>query len=184
MDYVVFYDSPLGKITLTSDGELLTGLWLEGDRFFSLSAESKEKTLPIFDETRCWLDLYFSGIAPYFTPPLLMQTTPFRQSVWKILLKIPFGKTTSYGEIAKQIATQNSAKNVAKKGCRKMSAQAVGNAVGHNAIAIIIPCHRVVGKNGNLTGYAAGIDKKIKLLELEKVDTSRFFMPKKHDFPR
>ena len=165
MDCVAFYDSPLGKITLTSDGESLTGLYLEGDRFFSLSQKSQEKNLPIFDETRRWLDLYFSGKNPNFTPPLLMQSTPFRQSVWKILLKIPFGKTTSYGEIAKQIG-------------RKMSAQAVGNAVGHNAIAIIIPCHRVVGKNGNLTGYAAGIDKKIKLLELEKVDVSKFFIPK------
>ncbi|MBQ6913668.1 MAG: MGMT family protein, partial [Acidaminococcaceae bacterium] len=112
---------------------------------------------------------YFSGKALGFTPPLNMKTTPFRKVVWEILLTIPFGKTMTYGEIADRIARQN--------GLSRMSAQAVGQAVGHNAISLIIPCHRVVGANGSLTGYAGGIDKKVKLLALEQVDMSSFFVP-------
>ena len=118
-----------------------------------------------------WLDIYFSGKEPDFTPPLLMKTTPFREAVWKIMLTIPFGQTMTYGEIADRIAKQ--------KGLQKMSAQAVGGAVGHNSISLIIPCHRVVGTNGSLTGYAGGIEKKIQLLELEQVDMKQFFVPKK-----
>ena len=109
---------------------------------------------------RKWLDVYFSGKEPDFTPPLRMETTPFRKAVWEILLTIPFGQTMTYGEIADMIA--------GRTGLEKMSAQAVGGAVGHNAISLIIPCHRVVGSNGSLTGYAGGIEKKVKLLTMEK----------------
>lgn len=163
MDYKWHYDSPLGGITLASDGEALTGLWFDGQIFFAdtMSENAKEMKLPIFVETCHWLDIYFSGKEPNFTPQLKMNTTPFRKAVWKVLLTIPFGKTTTYGEIAKLIA-QN-------RGVSQMSAQAIGGAVGHNSIALIIPCHRVVGSKGNLTGYAGGLDKKVKLLRLEGV---------------
>lgn len=127
--------------------------------------------MPVFEEAACWLDIYFSGKAPGFTPPLLTKTTPFREAVWEILLTIPYGKTMTYGEIAGRIANE--------KGISRMSAQAVGGAVGHNPISLIIPCHRVVGTKGSLTGYAGGIDKKVQLLTLEKADMSSFFVPKK-----
>ena len=123
--------------------------------------DSKKEELPIFVETCHWLDIYFSGKEPNFTPQLKMNTTPFRKAVWEILLTIPFGKTMTYGEIAKLIAQ--------KRGIAQMSAQAVGGAVGHNPISLIIPCHRVVGPKGKLTGYAGGLDKKAKLLRLEGV---------------
>lgn len=126
----------------------------------------KKKSLPIFEQTACWLDIYFRGKAPNFTPPLNMQATPFRKAVWEIMLTIPYGKTMTYGEIAERVAKQ--------KGLSKMSAQAVGGAVGHNSISLIIPCHRVVGTNGSLTGYAGGIEKKVQLLILEKADMSSF----------
>lgn len=163
MDYNWHYDSPLGGITLASDGEALTGLWFDGQIYFAdtMSDDSKKEELPIFVQTCHWLDSYFSGKEPDFTPRLKMNTTPFRKAVWEILLTIPFGKTMTYGEIAKLIA-QN-------RGISHMSAQAVGGAVGHNSIALIIPCHRVVGSKGNLTGYAGGLDKKVKLLRLEGV---------------
>lgn len=173
MGYICHYSSPLGKLTLSGNGTELTGLWFDGQKYFvdTLPGEFTEKNLPVFEKTIYWLDIYFSGKVPDFTPPLSMQTTPFRKSVWGIMLTIPYGKTMTYGEIADKIAEQ--------KGIAKMSAQAVGGAVGHNSIALIIPCHRVIGANGNLTGYAGGIDKKIKLLALEKVDLSGFSMPKK-----
>ena len=163
MDYKWHYDSPLGGITLASDGEALTGLWFDGQIYFAdtMSEDSKKEELPIFVQTSHWLDSYFSGKEPDFTPRLKMNTTPFRKAVWEVLLTIPFGKTMTYGEIAKLIA-QN-------RGISQMSAQAVGGAVGHNSIALIIPCHRVVGSKGNLTGYAGGLDKKVKLLRLEGV---------------
>ena len=163
MDYNWHYDSPLGGITLASDGEALTGLWFDGQTYFAdtMSEDSKKEELPIFVQTCHWLDIYFSGKEPNFTPRLKMNTTPFRKAVWEVLLTIPFGKTMTYGEIAKLIA-QN-------RGVSQMSAQAVGGAVGHNSIALIIPCHRVVGSKGNLTGYAGGLDKKVKLLRLEGV---------------
>ena len=123
-----------------------------------------------FDETKKWLDIYFNGTPPDFTPPLSMNTTPFRKAVWNILLGIPFGKTMTYGEISKIIAKQF--------GIDKMSAQAVGGAVGHNSISLIIPCHRVVGTNGSLTGYAGGLEKKVWLLTMEKVNLSKLFVPK------
>ena len=129
----------------------------------------KEKNLAVFDQTRRWLDLYFSGREPGFTPALNPAGSAFRRAVWEILLKIPYGKTTTYGQIAREIA--------AARGLAKMSAQAVGGAVGHNEISIIIPCHRVVGTHGSLTGYAGGIDRKIKLLQLEGVDMQGLFTP-------
>lgn len=173
MTYTYRYDSPLGGITLAGNATELMGLWFDGQKYFgdALPKEYEEKSLPVFEQTARWLDIYFSGNAPDFTPPLCLQTTPFRKAVWEIMLTIPFGKTMTYGEIAQRIAKQ--------KGISKMSAQAVGGAVGHNSISIIIPCHRVVGTNGNLTGYAGGIDKKVQLLTLEKNDMSLFFVPKK-----
>lgn len=163
MDYKWHYDSPLGGITLASDGEALTGLWFDGQIYFAdtMSDDSKKEELPIFVQTCHWLDIYFTGREPNFTPRLKMNATPFRKAVWEVLLTIPFGKTMTYGEIAKLIA-QN-------RGVSQMSAQAIGGAVGHNSIALIIPCHRVVGSKGNLTGYAGGLDKKVKLLRLEGV---------------
>ena len=171
MEYIYHYDSPLGGITMASDGKALTGLWFDGQKYFGngLDKDVRKDILPVFDQTVQWLNIYFSGKAPGFTPPLNMKTTPFRKEVWEILLTIPFGKTMTYGEIADRIAGQN--------GLSRMSAQAVGGAVGHNAISLIIPCHRVVGANGSLTGYAGGIDKKAKLLALEQVDMSSLFVP-------
>ena len=173
MIYTYHYDSPMGGITLSSNGKVLTGLWFDGQKYFGdkILKECEIGSLPIFEQTARWLDIYFSGREPDFTPPLSMETTPFRKAVWEIMLTIPYGKTMTYGQIAEKIAKQ--------RGIDKMSAQAVGGAVGHNSISIIIPCHRVVGTNGSLTGYAGGIDKKIYLLELEKADMSRLFVPKK-----
>lgn len=173
MVYTYHYQSPLGGITLSSNGTELTGLWFDGQKYFgdTLSKKYEEKSLPVFELSVRWLDIYYSGKAPDFTPPLCMQTTPFRKAVWEIMLTIPFGETMTYGEIADRIANQ--------KGLSKMSAQAVGGAVGHNSISLIIPCHRVVGTNGSLTGYAGGIEKKVQLLKLEKTDMSSFFVPKK-----
>ena len=164
MEYTNHYDSPLGGITLASDDNALIGLWFDGQKYFAdvLDTDHEEKELPIFEQTKKWLDIYFSGKSPNFTPPLNMKTTDFRKAVWEVMLTISYGKTMTYGEIAEQIAK--------KKGIRKMSAQAVGGAVGHNAISLIIPCHRVIGADGSLTGYAGGIQKKVKLLEMEGVE--------------
>ena len=162
MDYTAHYDSPLGGITLASDGEKLVGLWFDGQKYFAdaLGKEHEERPeLEIFDSTRCWLDIYFSGHAPNFTPPLLMRTTDFRKRVWEVMLTIPFGRTMTYGDISRIIAKE--------RGLASISAQAVGGAVGHNSISLIIPCHRVVGTSGSLTGYAGGIDKKVRLLQME-----------------
>ena len=147
-----------------SDGEHLTGLWFDGQKYFgdTLEEKTEEKQLPVFEETTNWLDLYFSGREPGFTPPLAVNDTPFRRAVWDILLNIPYGRTMTYGDIARQLAKA--------RGKASVSAQAVGGAVGHNPISLIIPCHRVVGADGGLTGYAAGVDKKEKLLALEKGD--------------
>ena len=171
MEYIHHYVSPLGDIMAASDGFSLTGLWFEGQKHFAetLAADHEERDLPVFRQTDEWLGLYFSGCVPDFTPPLAMKATPFRKSVWKILLTIPYGKTMTYGEIAAGLARQN--------GLPRMSAQAIGGAVGHNAISLIIPCHRVVGADGNLTGYAGGIDRKRKLLSLEHADMSSFYIP-------
>ncbi len=159
--YTGNYASPLGAITLACDEEAILGLWFEGQKYFksTLPRETEEKEHPLFREAMCWLDLYFSGQEPDFTPPLRYDSTPFRKKVCDILLSIPYGKTMTYGEIAARIARE--------EGLPRMSAQAVGGAVGHNPISLIIPCHRVVGANGSLTGYAGGIWRKAKLLEWE-----------------
>ena len=171
MHYTEHYESPIGGITLGSDGTALTGLWFDEQKYFAdtLENEHKEKELPVFTETKRWLDIYFSGKAPDFTPPLAMLCSDFRKSVWELMLQIPFGSTMTYGEIAAEIAKQ--------RGLSRMSAQAVGGAVGHNSISLIIPCHRVVGTNGSLTGYAGGIDKKIWLLEHEGANMDGLFRP-------
>lgn len=150
----------MGGITLASDGEHLIGLWFDGQAHFAetLDSENREASLPVFDQTARWLNLYFSGNVPDFTPPLRMRTTAFRRRVWEILLTIPYGQTATYGEIA------------ARMGLSPASARAVGGAVGHNAISIIIPCHRVVGADGRLTGYAGGVERKAALLRLEGVN--------------
>lgn len=152
--------SPVGKIFLAADELGLTELHFNGN----LSLNHKNIPLPIFEKTKTWLDIYFSGRAPNFLPPIHMIGSEFQISVWKILLQIPFGRTVTYGEIAKTIAKQRQ--------ISKMSAQAVGGAAGRNKIPIIIPCHRVVGANGELTGYAGGISKKIYLLQHEKAGAS------------
>lgn len=170
MQYINHYKSPIGDILLAADDIGLTGLWFEGQKYFALSLDKdyEETKLPLFEEVKFWLGVYFTGKEPDFSVPLHFMGTDFQKAVWKKLCSIPYGKTTTYGEIAKQLA--------ANKGLMHMSAQAVGGAVGHNAISIIVPCHRVVGANGSLTGYAGGIDKKVKLLTLEKADISGFRM--------
>lgn len=167
------YTSPLGEILLAADERGLTGLWLEGQKSdpAGLPAAHEERRTPILAEAARWLDVYFSGQEPDFLPPLHPVGSPFRQSVWEILLRIPYGKTVTYGEIARRLAE--------KSGRARVSAQAVGGAVGHNEISILIPCHRVVGTGGSLTGYAGGIDKKVRLLELEGADMRGLFVPKK-----
>ena len=169
MDYTHHYDSPLGGITIASDGEAIIGLWFDGQKIFAetLQQEHKEMELPVFKMAERWLDQYFSGREPDFTPPLSLRTSDFRREVWEIMLDIPYGMTMTYGDIAEMLSEV--------KG--RMSARAVGGAVGHNAISLIIPCHRVVGTDGSLTGYAGGIDRKVKLLELEKADMTKLFVP-------
>ena len=171
MQYITHYSSPIGAITIASNGTALTGLWFDGQKYFAstLGADYKEENLPIFTEAKRWLDMYFSGKEPDFTPPLALNGSPFRMAVWQILQSIPYAQTITYGDIARQLAAQ--------QGKTKMSAQAVGGAVGHNPISIIVPCHRVVGTGGSLTGYAGGIAKKIKLLALEGIDTTKFTVP-------
>ena len=163
MNFTHYYQSPLGILTFTSDGEALTGIWFDRQKSFTneISSEPGEKILPVFAQTVEWLDTYFSGKEPAFTPPLAIHTTAFRKAVWEILLTIPYGQTRTYGEIAQQLAAQ--------RGLKRMSAQAVGGAVGHNAFVLIIPCHRVIGTDGSLTGYGPGIEKKAKLLEMEGI---------------
>ena len=163
MEYLWHYDSPLGGMTMASDGRALTALRFDRPGLTGDGADIRRETrwLPVFDDTCRWLDRYFSGQVPDFTPSLSLCGTPFRQAVWEILLTIPYGQTMFYGEIATCVAEA--------RGIGRMSAQAVGGAVGHNPIAIIVPCHRVIGADGSLTGYAAGLDKKRRLLQLEKI---------------
>lgn len=177
MQYTGKYKSPLGNILLAADEKGLTGLWFEGQKYFArcLDKEHEEKNLPVFRDAKRWLDTYFTGKEPNFKLPLHFTGTSFQNEVWEILYSIPYGKTTTYGEIARLLAQ--------KKGLAQMSAQAVGGAVGHNEISIIVPCHRVVGASGSLTGYAGGIDKKIKLLKLEGALRDGFFVPKKSTTP-
>ena len=176
MDYIHRYDSPLGGITLASDGTALTGLRFDGRRY-SAPAPGRpypEADLPVFDEARRWLDCYFSGKAPDFTPKLAPRGTAFQRAVWEILLTVPYGKTVTYGEIAGRVA------EAAR--IPRMSARAVGGAVGRNPISLIIPCHRVIGAGGRLTGYAGGLDRKRYLLQMEKAAPEfrdiRFFYPR------
>lgn len=173
MTFTQHYDSPLGGILLAADEIGLTGLWFDGEKYFAdnLPIEHTELETPILAEAKQWLDLYFTGNEPNFMPPLHPIGSDFRKTVWEILSQVPYGQTTTYGEVSRQLAE--------KQGLARMPAQAVGGAVGHNEISIIIPCHRVVGTNGSLTGYAGGIDKKLKLLELERADTSSFFVPER-----
>lgn len=177
MQYTTTYQSPLGGITLAADGEALTGLWFEGQKYYALhlDKEHEEKDLPVFQQAKQWLNIYFSGQAPDFTPPLRFTGSAFQNEVWAILAAIPYGKTRTYGDIARELAQ--------KRGLDRMSAQAVGGAVGKNEISIIVPCHRVVGSNGSLTGYAGGISKKIQLLKLEGAFKEEYFVPKHSTAP-
>lgn len=173
MTYTCHYDSPLGGILLAGSEAGLTGLWFDGQKYFArtLAGERLEQAeLPVFQAARRWLDTYFSGREPDFTPPLHLTGTAFQTDVWAILRTIPYGQTMTYAEIAKRLAAQ--------RGVERISAQAVGGAVGHNGISILIPCHRVIGSNGSLTGYAGGLDKKQALLALEGADLSKCFLPR------
>lgn len=167
------YFSPLGAITIACEEDALVGLWFSGQRRCGgfLTGETERKEHPLLREAERWLDVYFSGNEPDFLPPMRYDSTPFRRCICDIMLTIPYGQTMTYGQIAAEAARQ--------LGVEKMSAQAVGGAVGHNPISLMIPCHRVVGAGGNLTGYGGGIERKVKLLTLEGVNMSRFFVPKK-----
>ena len=169
MEYRTEYASPLGAITLLAEDGALTALYFaEGKHRVAAPKEAPAaKVPPILRDAVRWLDIYFRGRHPGFTPNLLIKGTPFRRAVCRIMLAIPYGETTTYGAIAERIA--------AERGIPRMSAQAVGGAVGANPIALIIPCHRVIGKNGNLTGYGGGLDRKAKLLELEGISRSAWF---------
>jgi methylated-DNA-[protein]-cysteine S-methyltransferase len=166
MEYIHNIKSPVGMLTVSSDGENVSGLWIAGQKYFAKTLEkgALEQNLPIFDAVQKWLDRYFSGEEPDFILPLMPKGSPFQKSIWKILCKIPYGQTTTYGEVAKQF--ENEIKN-------RTSARAAGNAVGRNPVSILIPCHRVIGKKGGLTGYAGGIDIKSKLLLMEGIKSSK-----------
>lgn len=161
MEYINYYDSPLGAILLSSDDNALTGLWFEGQRYYakSLSDEHQERKTPVMELASKWLDIYFSGNEPDFTVPVAVNGTPFQKEVCRIMQTIPYGNTMTYGEIADIIT--------AERNGSRTSPRAVGSAVGHNPVSIIIPCHRVVGSDGSLTGYAGGLERKQKLLMLE-----------------
>lgn len=156
MTYTYNYSSPLGEILLAANDNGLTGLWFYGAKYFAADLEDArtEKLTPVLRQTLRWLDTYFSDSEPDFMPPLELRGSDFRRRVWAELAKIPYGETVTYGEIAKKLGVK--------------SAQAVGGAVGHNPVSIIVPCHRVLGADGSLTGYAGGMDKKARLLELER----------------
>ena len=173
MQAVDAYSSPLGRITLASDGQALTGLWFDGQKYFGagLGADPSHQDLPVFQEAKAWLDRYFAGQDPGALPPLNPSGTPFRKLVWELLCQIPYGHTVTYGQLAAQIDQ--------RQGVASMSSQAVGGAVGHNPISILIPCHRVVGASGSLTGYAGGVEKKLALLRLEGAPVEGFSIPKK-----
>lgn len=167
MQYTNRYQSPMGGILLAADESGLTGLWFEAQKYFALSLdkEHEEKDTPVFDAAKRWLDQYFSGREPETAVPLHLTGTPFQNSVWELLRAIPYGQTTTYGSLAKRLAGE--------RGLSHMSPQAVGGAVGHNPVSILVPCHRVLGVNGSLTGYAGGLDKKKALLSLEGARTGR-----------
>lgn len=175
MNYSHRYESPVGPLVLASDGTHIVGLWMEGQKYFGRTVSgtlTPDPGLPVFSTATQWLDDYFAGHNPDVAAlPLAPNGSAFQKAVWRQLLGIPYGKTTSYGEIGKRVAAE------LKK--TSMSGQAVGGAVGHNPISVIIPCHRVVGSGGSLTGYAGGLEKKIKLLTHEGADMSRLYAPKK-----
>lgn len=162
--------SPLGPLTLASDGAAITGLWLAGQKYFASTLDihaSPAPDLPVFDQTAAWLDAYFSKAPLPAMPPLAPSGSPFRQAVWALLREIPYGATTTYGALAQALRARGIA----------AAPQAVGGAVGHNPISILIPCHRVVGADGSLTGYAGGVEKKRFLLALEGVDLTGLYIP-------
>ena len=167
MTAVQHYESPLGEMLLAADESGLTGVWFVGQENFPEEPleEAVEQETPVLAETKRWLDIYFSGQKPGFLPTLHPVGTPFRQEVWKRLCQIPYGETRTYGEIAQQVAEN--------RGLRTMSAQAVGGALAHNPISILIPCHRVMGTDGSLTGYAGGLERKTYLLHLERTGKSQ-----------
>lgn len=175
MMYCTEYDTGLiGSLTLASDGEELVGCWFENDRFFGYGAEGEavepKDDLPVFDRARDWLGRYFAGEpASPAELPLAPRGSNFQRCVWALLTEIPYGQTVTYGQLAKQMAVASG---------KRMSAQAVGGAVGRNPLCVIVPCHRVMGAGGNLTGFGGGIATKVKLLELEQVDMDGFFVPK------
>ena len=175
MYYSTKYPSPIGDVTLASSDDALVGLWLEGQKYFGAAmanAMVEKDDIPVLGAAKNWLDRYFAGERPAISElPLAPVGGEFRQMVWGILCEIPYGEVIHYGDIAKKTA--------AKMNKKSMSSQAIGGAVGHNPIAVIIPCHRVVGSNGSLTGYAGGIQTKVKLLELEGADMTHLFVPKR-----
>ncbi len=165
------YASPLGNITLASDGNSLTGLWFDGQKHFgsTLAAYEEKPSLPVFQQTKAWLDTYFTGESPGFTPPIRMLGSVFQCSVWAALLHVPPGKTRTYGEIAAAVALTEPQ--------FRPAAIAVGSAVARNPLSLIVPCHRIVGASGSLTGYAGGTERKLFLLKLERADLSCLFIP-------
>ena len=168
MQYSYKYKSPLGGITMVSDGENLTGLLFDGQKYFNnvLLPGYREQLIPVFKTAAGWLDIYFGGGIPDFVPPIKLNGTPFRLAVWDIMSRIPYGSTVTYKEIAQNLAL--------KTGVTRMSSQAVGGAVAHNPVLIILPCHRVIASDGSLCGYAGGKDKKAALLALEKMNIKEF----------
>lgn len=162
MRYTDNYVSPMGNIVLAGDGTALTGLWFEGQKWFGagLTDGAERAELPVFRQTKKWLDIYFGGGEPAFTPAVALRGSEFQIAVWNVLSAIPYGKTVTYGEIAKNLTAVTG---------RKTSARAVGSAVGRNPVSIIVPCHRVLGADGSLTGYAGGVERKRELLRLEGV---------------
>ena len=168
-----WYSSPLGKILLAADEIGVCGLWFDGQKYFApgLPEVREEVETDLLAEARRWLDLYFSGREPAFSVPLHLIGTEFQRLVWELLRSIPYGETTTYGALSTAVA--------ARLGRSSMSAQAVGSAVGHNPVSLLVPCHRVVGADGSLTGYAGGMERKLALLKLEKAQTEGLFAPKK-----
>ncbi len=163
MQYIGGYSSPLGGILMAAEDGGLTGLWFEGQKYFArtLDPDHAERPHPVLEETRRWLDLYFSGREPDFTPPLRPTGTRFQTEVWALLRAIPYGEVITYGQLARRLAE--------RRGLSGMSARAVGGAVGRNPVSILVPCHRVVGSGGGLTGYAGGVERKRRLLRLEGI---------------
>ena len=172
MHYLSHYESPLGAMTMAGDGEHLTGLWFDGQKYDRSTIDDDavlQPRLPVFMQTAQWLGAYFEGADPGFTPPISIEGSDFRKMVTSIMLSIPFGATSTYARIAAEVARRT--------GRKQMSAQAVGGAVGHNPITLIVPCHRVLASDGSLRGYAGGVDRKERLLEMEGVNMSGLSTP-------